>query len=415
MHDKVLIIGAGPAGLCLALALAARDLEVEILERQPAEALVAPPFDGREIALTHGTMRLLRELGVWQHIPGDEVASLRRARVMDDHAHGFDLDGAPFGREKLGVFVSNNLIRAAAWRAVQDEPRIRVRTEVTVSRVATDAARAQVFLQDGEVLEAALLVAADSRFSQTRRSMGIPVHMHDFGKTMVLCRMRHAQANDGTAWEWFGHGQTRALLPLGEHLSSTIITLPDVEAQALMQLDPEAFSRDITARYENRLGAMELASTRHAYPLVATWARRFVGTRFALAGDAAVGMHPVTAHGFNLGMTSVEYLARAVGDGLQSWRDAGHPQALERYQRLHRAGGAVIFAGTQMVAGLFTDERALAQPLRSLALGVVRRVPALQRALVSGLVDENTRPQPFARHLGRAFQILRPRLGGSRV
>jgi hypothetical protein len=47
---------------------------------------------------------------------------------------------------------------------------------------------------------------------------------------------------------------------------------------------------------------MELTSTRHLYPLAATYARRFVGLRDALIGDSAVGMHPVTAHGFNLGL-----------------------------------------------------------------------------------------------------------------
>lgn len=410
MNNNVLIVGAGPAGLCLSLALAARGLQVDIVERQPLEALAAPAFDGREIALTHGSVRQLRELGVWDHIPAEGRAPLRRARVMDGDDPGFEVDPAAFGRDQLGVLVSNHRIRAAAWQAVAATPGIRVHAGVAVEAVECDASAARVRLADGRILEAPLLVAADSRFSETRRALGIAVHMHDFGSSMLLCRLRHSMPNDGTAWEWFGRGQTRALLPLGEHLSSVVLTVPGVEARRLLELPPEAFAAEVAARYEGTLGDVELASTRHAHPLVATWARRFVSTRFALAGDAAVGMHPVTAHGFNLGLTSVEHLARAAGDGLERRGDPGDAAMLARYQRRHRLSSAPLFAGTQGVAGLFSDRRAPAQSLRHAILRAGRGLPALRRALAASLLDETPRPVSLLRHAHIAAQILRPRL-----
>jgi ubiquinone biosynthesis UbiH/UbiF/VisC/COQ6 family hydroxylase len=409
MNNHVVIVGAGPAGLCLSLALAARGMEVDVVDRQPAEALAAPAFDGREIALTHRSIQVLRELGAWDRIAARDRAPLRRARIMDGAGAGFDVDGVAFHRDQLGTLVSNHHIRTAAWQAVAGESRIRVHTGMAVEAVDCDALSARVRLADGRVLEAALLVAADSRFSETRRAMGIPVHMHDFGVSMLLCRMRHAVANDGTAWEWFGHGQTRALLPLDEHLSSVVLTVPGVEARRLLDLSPEAFATEVAARYEGRLGDVELASTRHAYPLVATWARRFVATRFALAGDAAVGMHPVTAHGFNLGLGSVEHLAQAAADGLERSGDPGDAATLARYQRRHRIAAAPLFAGTQAVAGLFTDGRMPARPLRRVVIGAGRRLPALRRALAASLVDETPRPLSPLRHVRMGVQILRPR------
>jgi len=410
MNDNVVIVGAGPAGLCLSLALAARGMRVDVVERQPATALAVPGFDGREIALTHSSMRLLRELGVWDRIPVDERAPLRRARVLDGADPGFEVDGAAFGHDRLGMLVSNRVIRAAAWQAVTNEVHIRVHAGVAVEAATRDARAARVSLADGRLLEAPLLVAADSRYSETRRAMGIPVHMHDFGSSMVLCRMRHAMANDGTAWEWFGQGQTRALLPLGEHLSSVVLTVPGAEARRLLDLSPDAFAADVAARYEGRLGDLELASTRHAYPLVATWARRFVAHRFALAGDAAVGMHPVTAHGFNLGLSSVEHLAQAAGDGLERHGDPGDAAMLARYQRRHRIGSTPLFAGTQAVAGLFTDRRAAAQPVRRAILRMGRRLPVLRRALAANLLDETPRPAAPLHYARTGIRILRPRL-----
>ena len=58
-HD-VAIIGAGPVGLCLARALGQQGLRVALVERQAEAALAEPAFDGREIAMTHGSLRLLR-------------------------------------------------------------------------------------------------------------------------------------------------------------------------------------------------------------------------------------------------------------------------------------------------------------------------------------------------------------------
>lgn len=415
MQNTVLIVGAGPAGLCLSLALAERGLEVDLIERRSREELAAPEFDGREIALAHPALRLLHELGVWQHLAAEDAWPLRRARIMDGSDPGFEVDGAAFDREWLGQLVSNQRIRAVAWQAVANEPRIRVHAGVAVEAIDSDATIARARLSDGQTLEAPLLVAADSRFSANRRAMGIPAYMRDFGASMLVCRMQHTGPNDDTAWEWFGHGQTRALLPLGEHLSSVVLTVSGAEAQALTRMTPEAFAADMTARYEARLGEMTLASTRHAHPLVATWVRRFVARRFALAGDAAVGMHPVTAHGFNLGLASVEHLAQAAADGLHRHDDPGHPALLARYQRRHRNSSALLFAGTQTVVGLFTNDRAPLQPLRHAIMRVGQRVPLLRRALVAGLLEETPRPTAPLRHLRTGLDVLRPRLRGKVV
>lgn len=411
MESDVIIIGAGPAGLCLARALALRGLASTLVERQPLAAIAEPAFDGREIALTHGSMRILRELGIWSRLPADEIAPLRRARVIDGDDRGFEVDGLPFGHDRLGVLVSNQAIRRAAWAAVDADARVRVLDESTVVAVGTDATQARVRLADGMTLGAPLLVAADSRFSDTRRAMGIAADLHDFGRSMLVCRIAHAEPHHGIAWEWFGRGCTRALLPLREYLASAVLTVSGAEAQRLAALPAAAYARELEVRYEGRLGAIEVASSVHAYPLVSTWAQRFVAQRFALAGDAAVGMHPVTAHGFNLGLASVERLAHAVADGVTRHGDAGDPRPLARYQRAHRREARVLYAGTRAVVDLFGDDRAAIRPLRRAVLGAVRALPPLRRALAAGLVDDMPRPASVLRHARIAFDILRPRPG----
>ena len=411
MDSDVIVIGAGPAGLCLARALALRGLDTTVVERQPLAAIAEPAFDGREIALTHASMRILRELGVWQRLAADEIAPLRRARVIDGDDAGFEVDAAAFGRDRLGVLVSNQSIRRAAWAAIDGEARVRVCAAATVAAVGGEATHAWLRLADGTPLHAPLLVAADSRFSETRRAMGIAADLHDFGRSMLVCRIAHADPHHGVAWEWFGRGQTRALLPLREHLASAVLTVPGDEAQRLAALPPDAFARELEARYEGRLGAIELASTVHAYPLVSTWAHAFVAGRCALAGDAAVGMHPVTAHGFNLGLAGVARLADAIAAGVAQHGDAGHPLPLARYERAHRRESRVLYAGTRAVVELFGADRTPLRPLRRAVLGTMRALPPLRRALAAGLIDEARQPASVLRHARIALDVLRPRFG----
>lgn len=406
MHSDVLIIGAGPVGLCLSRALCDLGLSVGLIERQSEAAIAEPAFDGREIALTHASMRLLRELGLWQRLDSADISPLRAAKVLTGHSHnGMDVDGQLSGHDQLGTLVPNHRIRQAAWDIARDQPGLKTCFDARISAVRTTERCAVVELQDGLTLTAPLLIAADSRFSETRRSLGLTADHHDFGKTMLVCRMRHEQPHHGTAWEWFGHGQTLALLPLQEHLASAVITLPGGEAQRLMALSEDAFAREIEQRYDQRLGKMELASTRHAYPLVGVYARNFVGPRFALAGDAAVGMHPVTAHGFNLGLASVERLRDLALTAQQQGRDLGDAALLARYERRHRAGTRPLYLATRAVVEVFTNDRRPMRVAREVILRTGQRLSPFRRALAASLVDDG----PVDQSLWRRMSALLPR------
>ncbi|HEY0862146.1 MAG TPA: 5-demethoxyubiquinol-8 5-hydroxylase UbiM [Pseudoxanthomonas sp.] len=410
MRHDVIIIGAGPAGLCLARALGQQSLKVALLERQPEAAIAAPAFDGREIALTHASIRLLRELGVWQHIPQDDIAPLRAARVMDGESPNWmTVEGDLVGKQQLGSLVPNHRIREAAWRAIQDMPTLDWHPNVQVESVRTTPEHAEVTLQDGRRLQGALLIAADSRFSETRRALGIGASQYDFGKSMLVCRMGHELPHHGVAWEWFGHGQTLAMLPLREQLSSAVLTVPHAEARRLQELPADGFAAQMRERYGHRLGAMTLESSRHVYPLVGVYARRFVGQRFAVAGDAAVGMHPVTAHGFNLGLASVERLAGMARIARAQGRDLGSDTLLARYQRRHRAGSLPLYLATGAVVRVFTDDRPPMRKLRETILRAGQQVAPFRRLLAAQLVDEGPLDAPLPARLRQGLAQLLPR------
>ncbi|MDP2247631.1 MAG: FAD-dependent oxidoreductase, partial [Nitrosomonadales bacterium] len=136
MNFDIVIVGAGPTGLCFAQALAESGLRIAILERQPELSLASPEFDGREIALTHHSARLMRELGLWERIDPDAISPLRDARVLNGLSlYAMNIDHRDSNRAELGYLISNCLIRKSAYDAVKVSSAISLITEAKMVSV----------------------------------------------------------------------------------------------------------------------------------------------------------------------------------------------------------------------------------------------------------------------------------------
>ncbi len=382
----IVVIGAGPAGLGFARALAGRGLSIALIETQSEAALADPPEDGRDIALTHSSEQLMRDIGMWDHIPADQIGTIRDAKVLNGtspFALHFAAQGS--GAEYLGRLVPNHLIRRAAYEVVREQDGVSLICEAEMVSVETDARRGRVGLRDGRVLEASLVIAADSRFSQARRKMGIAARSVDFGRTVIVCEMAHTLPHDDTAYECFQYDQTLAILPMYGLKGSVVVTRPTARADDLLEMSPEDFAADIARRFEMRLGDMKLVTRRHAYPLVGVLARNFVTTRFALVGDAAVGMHPVTAHGYNLGLSGAHLLAREVISARETGRDIGDIVGLRAYEAAHRRVVLPLYHGTNALVRLFTDDRPPARLLRDVALRLGNSLPPVKSRILRQL------------------------------
>ncbi len=361
----IIIAGAGPAGLGFALSLAKTGLQISVIDPTPEKILKNPPYDGRETALTHLSYSLLTDLGVLEKMDNDAISLIKKAHVINgDSPYALRFDHEEAGEETLGFMASNHNIRKASYAAAKTHKNITIMTERRINALKTSAETATVTLDNNTVLEASLIVGADGRFSATRRMMNIKTEMKDLGRTCIVGVMKHSEPHHDTAYECFHYDRTLAVLPLNNGLVSVVITLPSDEADAVVNMAADDFANDIENRFNSRVGQMKTQGALHPYPLISTYANSFIAQRFALLGDAAVGMHPVTAHGYNLGLRGADTLAQAIKLMQDTGGDIGSDIALRRYNRQHQLVCKPLYIGTNAIVDLFSNTHPAAKMVR---------------------------------------------------
>ena len=388
MDYDIVVIGGGPAGLSFACSMSGLNLNVLLVEKSSLKSISKPKPDGREIALTHHSRKILIKLGVWALIDEAKVSPLKEAKVFDggsDSLLNFDANKSSI--EALGYLVPNHLIRAALFeRALQIE-NVTIVNELMVDGVSTTNTGAEVSLSNGKTIKSKLVVAADSRFSEIRRKMGIPSVMKDFSKVMITTRMSHEKAHNHVALECFNYGHTLALLPLNGNVSSIVLTVPTDRLDEILSLDEENFNEMASDGFDGKLGQMKQIGDRHSYPLVGVYAQKFRATRFALIGDAAVGMHPVTAHGFNLGLRGQDLLSLSISRALNSGLDIGADAVLKEFERKQINLSRLMYFGTNGIVSLFTNDDAAIKQVRKLVLKFANRFPPVKALITQHLTE----------------------------
>ena len=217
--------------------------------------------------------------------------------------------------------------------------------------------------------------------------MGISTKTYDFGQTAIVCRMNHEKSHNHTAYECFHYGRTLAILPLPGNQSSVVITAPTQIAEKIAHMTNQEFNLDIQQQFENKLGKMQLVGDRHQYPLIAVYANQFITKRLALLGDAAVGMHPVTAHGFNLGLKGQHTLSTLIKFSLTENTDIGSENLLKKYQSTHHRACKPLYLGTNVIVKLFTNDNLTHKVMRKIILRVGNRCLPIKKMILKKLTE----------------------------
>jgi 2-octaprenyl-6-methoxyphenol hydroxylase len=388
MQDEsfdIAIVGGGPVGLAMALALvhSINDIRVALLDRRAFSV----PRDQRAFAVAAGVRRVFEQLGVWEAM-APQASPVQQMKITDSGRGdisrplflSFAGDVTP--GEPFAHLVPNMAMQAALLDAVQDKVTFLAPVEIEGLQPG------RLRLKDGRSISAPLVIAADGGQSALRQMAGIGVHFHDYRQSGIVTTIAHELDHQGTAFEHFRPNGPFASLPLldaeGRGLRSSLVwTETSAEAARIKALPLAEAAVEIEAAMGSALGAVQVEEPPQAFPLALRIAHSFVGPRLALIGDAAHVVHPIAGQGLNLGLKDVAALAEAVIDAMRMGLDHGAPDVLERYQRWRRLDTSLMALVTDGMNRLFSNDVAPVRALRDFGLGMVDRLPLVKDAMIS--------------------------------
>jgi 2-octaprenyl-6-methoxyphenol hydroxylase len=382
----VIIAGGGMVGATAALALAPLGLSIAVVEAASRGGIEQPSFDDRSTALSRSSQRLFEALGLWSSV-SSAAAPIRHIHVSDQGRFGFaHIDAEEQHVEALGYVVINRQLGAALQAALDAAANV---VEYSPSRI-TDVectADAVFICMDGvaspeQRCSASLLVVADGAGSSVREQLGIAVERKDYGQHAIVGSLETERPIGDTAYERFCDRGPLAVLPVPGQHASFVWTVDESDAARIGALPDAAFLGELQSAFGNRLGDFRRAGKRHAYPLALSKALGVTAGRSVLVGNAAHGLHPVAAQGFNLGLRDVATLADCIADALaegSSRHTIGEPQVLERYAGWRRADQRKLVGFTDGLVRLFTTGRRPLRTARDLGMLAFDLVPGVRR------------------------------------
>ncbi|MFN4324752.1 MAG: FAD-dependent monooxygenase [Azonexus sp.] len=337
-HVDILIIGAGPVGMTLHLALAAGGQTSRLLDRRPPSALQADP---RALALSHGARELLEQIRSW---PTRAATPIETIHVSQKGGFGRTLlDRTDYKLPALGYVVRYRDLAAALAANLSAD---RLLAEAEIIDIHTDDDGATVSLrQAGQLrtIRCKLLVHAEGTPGDDPT-----VSVSDYGQHAVICEVTPTPGHGQRAWERFTPDGPLALLPLGDEFS-IVFTLPPSKADAIMALDDDAFIAALQAQFGRRM-TFAKPSQRSRFPLALRMRDTLVKGCEVWIGNTAQTLHPVSGQGFNLGLRDAWQLADFL------LRKGVHRSSLQSYaasRQLDRAGGALF---TDKVVKAFSND-----------------------------------------------------------
>ena len=380
----IAVVGAGPTGIAFACGFVGTNIKVAIIDKLPREVIANPKIDGREIALTHHSVKILKKLKVWRYISNKSISVIKEARVLDgDSKYFLNFDHQEIQKDCLGYLIPNHIIRKNLYKRLKNFPNITFINKTECLSVNINSQYALITLSNGEKIKTSLVVAADSRFSKMRSKMGISAFTRDFNKNMIVCRMKHEKPHKNIAYEFFRYNQTQATLPYIKNQSGIVTTATKDLASILMKMDKKKFNKEMEGRFNSFFGKMKLLGKRYSYPMVTTYTKKFISHRFAVIGDAAVGMHPVTAHGFNLGLKGLDILIDEIKAAVKNKSDIGLTDILKNYQyKLHRVA-APVYLATNSIINLYTSNILPAKLTRQFILRFVNTIKPVKQTFLN--------------------------------
>lgn len=362
------IIGGGPVGAALALALRASGLKICVLE---ARAENVANSDARALALSYGSRLLLERLHVWDSLR--EVSAIRSIHISQQKTFGrARLSAAELHVPELGYVLPYPALQGSLEQGLRTSA-VEIKYAARVSELRGTASGAEIiYQQDGaeKLLRTRLAVVADGGKLLAAQH---PPEVRDYGQSALITHVTSSATLSDTAFERFTPQGPLALLPF-QNGYELVWTAAHDAAQAMLSWDDAKFLSELQQAFGNRVGDFLQVGKRSCFALGLKRApQQTPQPHLLLLGNAAQTLHPVAGQGFNLGLRDAWELAQII---LASAPDElGSDAMLANYRATRRVDREAGIRFTDSLVRLFSNDMPLLSGARGAALTALDCLP----------------------------------------
>ena len=381
----IIIAGGGMIGTSLGIALAPLNLKVAVVEAVARSSEQQPSFDDRSTALSRSSQRMFEAMGLWAEIKAASTP-IKNIHVSDKGRFGFShIDAEEQEVEALGYVVINRVLGSVLQKTLLAVDDLDLICPGKISAVTLADSHAEVTVEEergSRSLSCKLLVAADGANSSVRDMIGIGAKQASYEQWAIIGNLLPEKAPDNRAYERFTESGPIAMLPVADNRAAFVwIQSPEAAKEAL-GLNDDEFTSQIQEAFGQRLGRFSKVGKRAAYPLSLSKANSLVSRRSVVVGNAAHGLHPVAAQGFNLGMRDVAALCDCIADAFldgDGAADCGSAAILENYVEWRGPDHRKLLRFTDGIVRLFGDSRGPVRLLRNIGMLGFDLVPGVRK------------------------------------
>ena len=364
----VAIIGGGPVGAALALALRGSGLKVCVLEARPANT---GSNDARALALSYGSRLLLARLGIWDALR--DVSAIRTIHISQTQSFGRAvLHAEELNVPELGYVLPYTALQDTLTDALRNSDVESIYGASVTQLLGNRDSSTISYQQDGteHTLHPSLAVVADGGKLLAQQ---FPPQVHDYGQSALITHIRCTSPQDYTAFERFTPQGPLALLPF-QNGYELVWTAPHHVAQNMLAWGDAHFLRELHQHFGDRVGDFLTVGKRTCFPLGLRRApKQTPMPHTVLLGNAAQTMHPVAGQGFNMGLRDAWELAQKILDAEPE--ELGTEAMLAAYRADRRTDREMGIRFTDGLVRLFSNDLPLVSAGRAAALTALDCLP----------------------------------------
>jgi len=360
--QAIIIVGGGPVGSVLALALQQQNIPFSMLE---ARAKGASHNDKRALALSYGSRLILEKLGVWSNLE-TKATAINAIHISQRGGFGrTKLNAAEHDLPALGYVLAYGALTQALDEKLDIS---QVQYEAEATAIKPGEPFAQVTYNDSQTLQSPLIVVADGGKSLGEIE-GIQRETKEYGHDALVTKVRAELPHNNIAYERFTPQGPMALLPNGECDFSLVWTGLQANIHAVSGLDDLTFLKQLHEAFGDRVGKFLSVEKRICFPLKLSRLQPATASHLAVIGNAAQTMHPVAGQGFNVGLRDARTLADLIIDSPQTALGGSSMLAAYGKQRSRDTRGGLLF--TDLLVNVFSNDLIGVGSLRGAGLGAL--------------------------------------------